>query len=128
MSNLRQYDAVEIKKAYGNEWDTGYWILKIEESGSCLVSRTYQGDHGITQLSFPTRCSPTELRKPTTPPKLKVTGGIYKAENFLQEYGACMVRALYKEEELGRDREASEQKADRAATKSRATQGAAGKA
>ncbi|MCA1992544.1 MAG: hypothetical protein LDL41_11005 [Coleofasciculus sp. S288] len=40
-------------------------------------------------VEFPERY----LRRPEKPEKFKVTGGIYKAENFLQEYGKSILKA-----------------------------------
>ena len=95
-TKLKKYDAVELRGVWlGNDfqWWPGYYILEIQKDGSFLISRTYKGDHNITQLTWPYQALPEELRKPETPPKLSVTGGVYNAQNFLQEYGACMLRA-----------------------------------
>ncbi len=105
-TGFQRYDAVEfrgIKLADGYQWWGGYYVLEVENDGNCLISRTYQGGNNITQLSWPYRTSPDLLRKPETVPKLSVTGGIYLAANFLPEYGACMVRSFYRDEQMGRD-------------------------
>ena len=93
-TKFQQYDAVELSSR--RKWWTGYYILEIERDGNCLISRTYQGEHNLTQLSWPYRVSPNLLRKPESEPKLSVTGGAYSAKNFLKEYGASMVRSFYR--------------------------------
>lgn len=100
-TKFQKYDAVEVKGVElpeGYKWWPGYYILEIEKDGSCLISYTYRGDHNITQLSWPHRISPDSLRKPEIEPKLSVTGGIYSNKNFLQEYGAFMVRSFYRDQ------------------------------
>jgi hypothetical protein len=93
-SSFALYDAVEVK-GWGDSWHSDYWVLAIEPDNSCIVSRTYQGDHNITQLSFPSRVTSDRLRKCDT--KLKVTGSVYSADSFLKEYGDSMLRAFRKE-------------------------------
>ncbi|MBD0344905.1 MAG: hypothetical protein ICV63_08790 [Coleofasciculus sp. Co-bin14] len=101
-TNFKKYEAVELKGVRLNEedykWWTGYYILEIEKDGSYLVSRTYQGNHNITQLTWPYRVSVDDIRKPETEPKLSVTGGVFSRQNFLQVYGASMVGAFYRDE------------------------------
>ncbi len=95
----KKYDAVElrgVKRGEGYVWWSGYYILEVERDGKYLISRPYQGEHNITQLTWPHRVSPEVLRKPESEPKLSVTGGIYSTKNFLQEYGAFMVRSFYR--------------------------------
>jgi hypothetical protein len=103
-AKFQKYDAVEfrgVELADGYHWWSGYYVLEVEKDGNCLISRTYPGAHNITQLSWPYRASPEFLRKPESTPKLSVTGGIYSAQNFLQEYGSSMVRSFYRDEKAG---------------------------
>jgi hypothetical protein len=101
-TKFQKYEAVEVKGMWlGSyfQWWSGYYILEVEDDDNYLISSTYKGDHNITQLTFPTRAHADRLRKPDNPPKLSVTGGIYSGDNFLQQSGASMVRAFYREEE-----------------------------
>lgn len=110
-SELTLYSAVQLRGlavkesnaisgaiwADGYIWHPDYWILAIA-GDSCIISRVYQGSNNITQLSWPSRVKRDHLRPCDA--KLKVTGGLYNSANFLQSYGASILKAFYTEEKL----------------------------
>lgn len=94
------YEPVDIRgvwlgKDKGYQWHSGCYILHQEfRQGQWwyAIARPYQGNQNITQLSYPVAYTSTRLRKTETPALLKVTGGVYKANEFLPQYGASLLR------------------------------------
>ncbi|MEQ8539338.1 MAG: hypothetical protein RIB93_18025 [Coleofasciculus sp. D1-CHI-01] len=98
------YDPVDVRGVWlgqeqGYQWHPGCYVLHREiKKGQWwyMITRPYQGNNNITQLSYPIAYPSEKLRKTENPTPLKVTGGIYKANEFLQQYGASLLKNALK--------------------------------
>lgn len=93
------YEAVDVrgvKTKDGYQWHPGCYILHREFRNNqwwYAITRPYQGDKNITQLSYPVAYTKKRLRPTENPTPIKVTGGIYKSDEFLQHYGGAIMRS-----------------------------------
>ncbi len=94
------YDSVDIcgvwiSEEKGYQWHSGCYVIHQEfKQGRWwyAIARPYQGNNNITQLSYPVAYTSNRLRKTENPTPLKVTGGVYKSDDFLSQYGASLLR------------------------------------
>lgn len=83
----------------GYQWHPGSYVLHREfQQGQWwyIITRPYQGSNNITQLSYPIAYTAAHLRITNNPTPLKVTGAIYKADDFLKQYGASLLQSTIK--------------------------------
>ncbi|HAX87330.1 MAG TPA: hypothetical protein DCY91_13975 [Cyanobacteria bacterium UBA11370] len=97
---FKLYEPVDIRGVWlgqekGYQWHSGCYILHQEfRQGQWwyAIARPYQGNHNITQLSYPLAYTSERLRKTENSTPLKVTGGVYKSDEFLPHYGGALLR------------------------------------